>query len=83
MSGASAVDARLARIVAAVLDVDEASVSDGDSPETLETWDSIHHIQLVIAIEAEFGIQFSAEEIGELNSVGRLRQRIEEGTVLP
>ena len=81
MSGASTTDERLARIVAAVLDVEAGSLSDEDSPETVESWDSIHHIQLIIAIEAEFGIQFSAEEIGELNSIGRLRRRIEEGTV--
>lgn len=82
MSGAFTTDERLARIVAAVLDVEAGSLSDEDSPETVESWDSIQHIQLIIAIEAEFGIQFSAEEIGELNSIGRLRRRVEEGTVI-
>lgn len=72
-----AVDERLRRVVASVLGVRAEGLSDSDSPETLSAWDSVAHIQLVIAIEAEFGIEFSPEEIGELSSLGGFRERIE------
>ena len=71
-----AVDVRLRQIVASVLGVSARDLSDSDSPETLQSWDSVSHIQLVVALEAEFGIEFSPEEIVELNSIGEIRERI-------
>ncbi len=35
-------------------------------------WDSLAHVNLVFAIEGELGIQFSAEELGALDTVERL-----------
>ncbi|MEZ5353282.1 MAG: acyl carrier protein [Bryobacteraceae bacterium] len=39
------------------------------SPDTIETWDSIQHLNLVMALEEEFGVQFEPEEIEQLLSV--------------
>jgi acyl carrier protein len=39
------------------------------SPETIETWDSIQHLNLVLALEEKFGVQFSPEEIEEMKSI--------------
>lgn len=39
------------------------------SPDTIETWDSIQHLNLVMALEEEFGVQFDPEEIEQLLSV--------------
>ena len=75
-----AVDERLREVVASVLGVETEELSDSDSPESLPSWDSVAHIQLVVAIEAEFGIEFSPEEIGELSSLGEIRERIETRT---
>jgi acyl carrier protein len=38
----------------------------------VETWDSFNHINLILAIEDRFGIEFSTEEIADLKSVGDL-----------
>jgi acyl carrier protein len=35
-------------------------------------WDSLAHVNLVFTIESELGIQFDADELGELDSVGKL-----------
>jgi acyl carrier protein len=35
-------------------------------------WDSLAHVNLVFSIEGELGIQYGAEELGELDSVGKL-----------
>lgn len=35
-------------------------------------WDSLANIQLIVAIEKEFGIKFIAQEVEQLNSVGGL-----------
>jgi acyl carrier protein len=70
------VDQRLRAVVAAVLGVDGTALADGDSPETIQAWDSVAHMQLVMALEAEFGVEFDPGEIGELVSVGALRARL-------
>ena len=45
-------------------------------PETsasdIPTWDSLMHIQLVVAVEKNFGIRFAAGEIEKLQNVGEM-----------
>ena len=44
------------------------SMKMGDSAE----WDSFVHINLIIALESEFDIEFDSEEIGSLLSVDQI-----------
>lgn len=37
--------------------------------ENTETWDSLKHVELIFALEDEFCVEFSSEELSELNSV--------------
>lgn len=39
------------------------------SPDTVESWDSINHLNLVMALEQEFGVEFDPEDIEQLLSV--------------
>ena len=48
------------------------------SPETIETWDSMQHLNLVLAIEEKFGLQLSPEEIEEMKSVGLVAALVEK-----
>jgi acyl carrier protein len=43
----------------------------------LESWDSLNHVRLIVALEREFGIEFSSSEIERLDDVGRLLDLIE------
>ncbi|HEY3857326.1 MAG TPA: acyl carrier protein [Verrucomicrobiae bacterium] len=45
-----------------------------DVPE----WDSLKHMQLVFAVEEQFNMQFSEEEIAALDSVARFAELIQE-----
>jgi acyl carrier protein len=45
------------------------SVKEDSSPETIETWDSLNHMSLILTLEEEFGIPFSDEEIVEMLNV--------------
>lgn len=38
----------------------------------IPTWDSLTHINLIIALEEEFGIQFTSEEVTSMTCVGDL-----------
>jgi acyl carrier protein len=57
--------------------VDPATVDDDYSTETVTSWDSVHHLQLLLAIEDEFDLRFDVEEIADLTSFGAIRQRVE------
>jgi acyl carrier protein len=41
-----------------------------------EGWVSLRHITLIYAIEEEFGIEFTPDEIADLANVGELKVRI-------
>ena len=67
---------RLRRIFADVFGVEQASVNEGTSTQTLAAWDSISHIGLMLAVEAEFVVQFEPGEIGQLNSFQAIATRL-------
>jgi acyl carrier protein len=71
------------RIMADVLGVPEAAIDDEASPATLERWDSLNHMNLVLAIEQELGVELDAGVIPDLTTFaalcGALRERLGEG----
>jgi acyl carrier protein len=60
---------RIRQIAGDVFKVPVEGVSLSSSPDTIESWDSMHHLELVLALEQEFDIQFSPEEIEQLLSL--------------
>lgn len=63
-------------VVAGVLEVDPAEVTDAAGPETMPTWTSLRHLQLVVTLEEAYGISFSYQEIRGLKSVGEVRRAL-------
>jgi acyl carrier protein len=60
---------RVRSIAADVLEVPVDRISAGSSPETIDTWDSVHHLNLVLALEQEFNLQFEPEEIDQMKDI--------------
>ena len=44
------------------------------SPRNTRSWDSLKHLELVMAIEGAYSVQFSMPEIVGLNSLGGIRE---------
>ncbi|MEN6461507.1 MAG: acyl carrier protein [Syntrophomonas sp.] len=42
------------------------------SPDNVEVWDSLLHMELLVSLEEEFGIEFSDEQIAKSMSVGEI-----------
>jgi acyl carrier protein len=63
---------RVRAIAADVLQVPATSLSLQSSPETVESWDSVRHLDLVLALEQEFHLQFEPEEIDQMKNVERI-----------
>jgi len=53
---------RARRLLAAALAVDPATLPDDASLATEPSWDSLAHVRIMLAIEAERGAQLPAEE---------------------
>ena len=60
---------RVLQIVGRVMDVPSSQLDENSSMDTIEKWDSLQHMNLVLALEEEFGIAFTDEEIVEMMSV--------------
>ena len=61
-------DNRIKKIMSTVFEVPVEKIYDKSSPENIETWDSLRHMNLVVALEEEFNIEFNDEEILMLDS---------------
>ncbi len=55
-----------------VFDDESIIVSDTTTADDVEDWDSLEHINLVIAIEQHFGIKFSMKEVAAFKNVGEM-----------
>ena len=69
---------RVLAIAADVFQVPESSLGSASSPDTIETWDSLHHLSLVLALEQEFSVQISPEEIEQLLTLELTASLMEE-----
>ena len=69
---------KLNEIFIDVLDLDEVELTDETSANDIEEWDSLSHIQLIVAIEKAFGIKFTSLEIMKWRNVGEMINSMEE-----
>jgi acyl carrier protein len=64
----SNLDGRLRDVFAAVFNTEREAISPEMSMRTFAGWDSLRQIQLVLALEDEFKVSFSEQEVGTLAS---------------
>jgi acyl carrier protein len=60
------IEQRVGTVMADVFALDPAEVGPGTSPDTVEAWDSLQHLSLVLAVEEEFDLQFGDTETTEM-----------------
>lgn len=63
----------LKKIMAELFDIKEDRIAHESSMDNIEKWDSLKHINLIIAIEEQFGIAVSADDIVEMTSFAKIR----------
>lgn len=69
---------RLTEVFRDVFDDDSITISPATTSADIEDWDSIEHINLIGAVEDEFGLRFKMKEVSGMKNVGEMINIISE-----
>lgn len=65
-------EARLGEVLRSVLGLERSQVHERVTRETVPEWDSLRHVKLMLELQKEFGVRFSATEVMGLDSFGAI-----------
>lgn len=68
MAAPDELDARLARVLGAVLGLPATAIGPDTSRDTVGAWDSLRQMNLILALEEEFGVTIPDEDAAHLTS---------------
>jgi acyl carrier protein len=57
---------KIKQVMSAVFEIPLESIADDASSDNIENWDSLRHLNLILALEEEFGVSIPDEEVGNL-----------------
>ncbi len=63
---------RLNNVFRDVFDDESITVNENTTSDDIEDWDSLEHINLIVAVEQEFGIKFNMNEVTTMKNVGEM-----------
>ena len=67
----------LEKLIAEVLNIPEQRVTDDMEMQTTNEWDSLKHMELIVAIEQTYGIELTGDEIADMISVRAIRTAVD------
>jgi len=73
---------RVTKLFAGVLGVNEESLNDSSSPNTIPQWDSLAAMHLVAEVEEVFNVELSTRDIMKMQSIGIVKSVLMEKGVL-
>ena len=65
-------------IVSNILNIKKSKITENSGINTIEQWDSLKHMQIISAIEEEYKVEFSEEELIKSNNVKKLINSIKK-----
>jgi acyl carrier protein len=68
----------LKQVMATVLGVPVAEIGPDASQDTLKSWDSLKHMNLVLALEQAFGVQIPDEDAADITSYALIKLVLQE-----
>ncbi len=57
---------KIKQVMSAVFEIPVESIADDASSDNIENWDSLRHLNLILALEEEFGVSIPDDEVGNL-----------------
>jgi len=74
---AETTEAQIRQIAADIFQMPLAQVTVASSPESIEAWDSMGHLNLVLALESQMGVSLPPEEIEQMKSIGAIVELVQ------
>jgi|TARA_B100001964_G_C14221418_1_gene595459 acyl carrier protein len=75
------IEQRVRNILFSVLGIEIHKINTNTSPDTVDNWDSINHLNLMIAMEEEFDVEFSQENILKMITFEEMCTTVEDKLV--
>ena len=71
-------EAALKQVMATVLAVPVEAIGPDASADTIPSWDSLHHMNLVLALEQTFGVEIPDEDAADITSYALIKVVLQE-----
>lgn len=72
----------LKKVILKELDIDDFNLKDETTANEVPNWDSLSHINVIVAIEKEFKIRFKGLEILKVKNIGELQRLLDSKLAL-
>jgi acyl carrier protein len=69
---------RILKVMSLVFEVPIDVLNEESSSDTISSWDSLNHLNLILALEEEFNVEIPDEEVGNLMNYRLIMLVIEE-----
>ena len=63
---------QLTRVFWDVFDNEDITINDNTTADDIDEWDSMEYINLIMAVEEEFSIKFTMEQVNGMKNVGEM-----------
>ena len=70
------VPSSLRDLLADIFEIEPEEVTPELGVGTIDSWDSFRHLQAILAVEGEYGVQFDPQRIAELTTVAKLQAEL-------
>ena len=71
-------DNHIKNVMSAVFEIPIEEITEDTSPDNVGSWDSLKHMNLVVALEEEYDIEFIEEEIVEMMNLSQIKSIVLE-----
>lgn len=61
-----------------VLKISDTDIKDGATPDDIENWDSISHMDIISRFSEEFDIDLDVEEITKMETIGAMKEVLKD-----
>ncbi len=59
-------DEKIKQVMSVVFEVEPREIDDNASPDSIAGWDSLRHMNLIVALEEEFNVSFNEDDISSM-----------------
>jgi len=71
------ITSELKKVILDFLKLDDWDIQDGTLAEQIPGWDSLTHVNVIMAVETHFGVQFKTREMLMLKNLGDLQRLVD------